>query len=262
MNNRMRPINGLTKAKRLLWGSPPNDISWAYIKMLREHNKTCKVFEVNPYIEVYQFRENLFGLYHPNCDGGGDVWLYLIVGSAKAMLIDTGYGLGDLAGLVGQLSGGKPIVVVNTHTGPDHVLGNFRFDKIYCHEYEVQNIHDKCTSDCFDYLFDKNGDNIWLQFDREDLPAYREFELIGVPDGHVWDLGDGHEVELVWTAGHQPGHAMFLDKKSRTLFTGDDVCSDVIGCGSPRDFKHYKEYMNVQSYRDCLLSLMRSDDSP
>ena len=39
-------------------------------------------------------------------------------------------------------------------------------------------------------------------------------------------------VELVWTAGHSSGHAMYIDKKGRYLFAGDDVCSDVTGCGS------------------------------
>ncbi len=255
------PINGASKAKRLKWGSSQNHISWAFMKELRENNKTMKVYDVNPYVEVYQFGDNMYGLFNQNCDGAGDVWMYLIIGPEKAMIIDTAYGLGDLKGLADEISGGLPLIVVNTHTGPDHVLGNVRFDKVYCHEYEIENIRNKCHPQAWDYLFDENGNNIWLQFDKEDLPEYKDFEIVGVPDGHIFNLGGDYDVELVWTAGHAPGHAMFLDKKGRYLFAGDDVCSDVIGCGGgPRPGSVNSEYCNLSSYRDCLDKLVKRLD--
>lgn len=256
MTGQMWPIQGASKAKRLKWGGIQNQMSWAYMKQLRENNKTMKVYDINPYVEVYQFRDNLYGLFNQNCDGAGDVWMYLILGPEKAMLIDTGFGLGDMKGLVDEITGGMPLVVANTHTGPDHVLGNYRFDTVYCHEYEVENIRAKCRPDAFDYLFDADGNNIWLQFDRNDLPAWRDYQLIGVPDGHTFDLGGGYQVEVVWTAGHAAGHAMFLDKTGRNLFAGDDVCSDVIGCGSgPKPGGFNNQYCNLTSYRDCLARL-------
>ena len=70
------------------------------------------------------------------------------------------------------------------------------------------------------------------QFDRQDTPEYRPYELIPVKNHHVFHLGGDHDVELIWQPGHDSGHAMFLDHKTRILFAGDDVCSDVIGCGS------------------------------
>ena len=79
----MLPIKGASKAKRIKWGSPQNQISWAYMKLLRENNKTMKVYDINPYIEVYQFRDNMYGLFNQNCDGAGDVWQYLIIGPEK-----------------------------------------------------------------------------------------------------------------------------------------------------------------------------------
>jgi len=253
----MWPINGASKAKRILWGNPQNQISWTYMKMLREGNKNMKVYEINPYVEVYQFRDNMYGLFNQNCDGAGDVWQYLVIGPKKAMLIDTAFGLGNQKGLVNQLTGGMPLIVVNTHLGPDHSLGNVLYDKVYCHEYEVDNIKGRVKPGAWDYLFDENGNNIWLQFDREDLPEYKDYELIGVPDGHTFNLGGDYDIELVWTAGHAAGHAMFIDKKGRNLFAGDDVCSDVIGCGSgPREGMFYNEYRNLTSYRDCLTKLV------
>ena len=98
------------------------------MKQLREKDKTRKVYDCNPYIEVYQFRDNMYGLFNQNCDGAGDVWMYLIIGPEKAMLIDT---------LVDEITGGRPIIVVNTHSHFDHAYGNCRFERAYCHEYEA-----------------------------------------------------------------------------------------------------------------------------
>ena len=113
----------------------------------------------------------------------------------------------------------------------------------------------------FDYLFDKSGKNIWLDFDKKDLPEYRDYELIGVPDGHVFNLGGDYDVEVVWTGGHAAGHAMYLDRKNGNLFAGDDVCSDVISCGGgPRPGGFYNRYRNVQTYRDRLAKLVERID--
>ncbi len=261
MINSMLPINGQSKAKRLKWGAEQNAISWAYMKMLREGNKTCKIYDVNPYVEVYQFRDNLYGLFNQNNDGAGDVWMYILIGEEKAMVIDTACGLGNQRGLVEEIIGDKPYYVVNTHLGPDHSFGNIHYDRVYCHEYEAENIKARVKPGLFDFLFDSDGNNIWLQFDKEDLPEYKDYELIGVPDGYTWDLGGGHTVELFWTAGHAAGHAMYIAAKDRILFGGDDVCSDVIGCGSgPRPGMHYGQYCNIQTYRDRLKLLCERID--
>jgi glyoxylase-like metal-dependent hydrolase (beta-lactamase superfamily II) len=259
--DRMYEINGQSKAKRLGWGSPQNQISWAYMKMLREGNKTCKIYDVNPYVEVYKLKDNLYGLFNQNSDGAGDVWMYILIGPEKAMVIDTACGLGNQRGLVEEILDGMPYIVVNTHLGPDHSFGNIQYDTVYCHEYEVDNIKTKVKPGMFDYLFDENGNNIWLQFDKKDLPEYKDYNLVGVPDGHIFNLGGDYDVEVIWTGGHAAGHAMYLAKKDKYLFAGDDVCSDVIGCGSgPRAGMFYQQYTNIQTYRDNLAKLVKRID--
>lgn len=250
-NSQMWPIKSGLKSKRIKFDVPQNQISWAFMKELREHNKTRRIYPVNPYVEVYQFRDNLYGLFTENCDGMGDVWMYLIIGSEKAMLIDTAYGLGDLKGLVDEISGGKPIVVVNTHEHYDHAYGNCRFEKVYCHEYLVPYLNNQ-NEHMWDYLFDAFGNNIWLEFDRNDLPEFKKYEIVGVKDGHKFNLGGDYEVELVFTGGHAAGHAAYLDKKGRNLFTGDNICSDVSGCGSVNIVKPgpYGENTSLKAYRD------------
>lgn len=251
------PIHSDLKSKRIKFDTPQNQISWAYMKELREHNRTRKIYPANPYVEVYQFRDNEYELFSENCDGLGDFFMHLIIGPEKAMLIDCGYGLGDTKRLVDELTGGKPLIVANTHEHPDHAYGNCRFDKVYCHEYlapylEMQNSHQ------WDYLFDDYGDNIWLQFDRRDLPAFKKYEVAGVKDGHTFNLGGDYEIELIFTGGHSPGHAAYLDKKNRILYTGDNICSDVSSCGSinvPRPGPH-GEQTELKVYRDNVQRLV------
>lgn len=250
-------IKSELKSKRIKYDTPQNEISWAYMKDLRENNKTRRIYLINPYVEVYQFRPNVYELFSENCDGLGDYFMHLIIGPEKAMLIDAGYGLGDVPGLVNHLTGNKPLVVVNTHEHPDHAYGLCRFDKVYCSEYlvpylQMQNAH------MWDYLFDEYGDNIWLQFDRKDLPVFKKYEIVGVKDGYTFNLGGDYEVELIFTGGHSPGHAAYLDKKAKILFTGDNICSDVSSCGSinvPRPGP-YGENTNLSVYRDNVKRLV------
>ena len=260
MNGQMWPIEGGSKAKRIKWGSPQNQISWAFMKELRENNKTKKIYECNPYVEVYQFRDNMYGLYNQNCDGAGDVWMYLIVGPKKCLLIDTAFGLGDTQALIDEITGGMPVIVVNTHSHFDHAYGNCRFEKVYCHEYE-EPLAKRQNAHLWDYLFDEDGNNIWLEFDKKDLPVWKEYELIGVPDGYTWNLGGDYEVELVWLGGHAPGMAGYLDKNNRIIYVGDNLCSDISGvAGGPRAGSINGQYQNLTVFRDNLTKLVSRID--
>ncbi len=242
-----RPIDSPLKSKRTIWREPENPIRWAYEKLLRERDKTKKVYDVNPYAEVYQFRENVYGIYTHNLDGMGDPWIYLIVGPEKAMLIDTGFGLGNLKGLVNEIIGDMPYFVVNTHCAYDHSYGNMQFDKVYVHEYEVYNLQTRMMPDKWDYLFDESGQGNWADFDRKDLVAFKEYEIVGVPDGHIFNLGGGYDIELLFLPGHSNGHAVFLDKKSRILFGGDDLCFGTVGVGGGKEGNPYKRYATVEA---------------
>ena len=248
------------KTNRTVYREPENPVRWAYEQLLRSHNKTKRIYPVNPYAEVYQFRDNLYGIYTESLDGMGDVWSFLIIGPEKAMLIDTGFGLGDLKGLCAELTGGMEIILVNTHAHFDHAYGNFPFGRVYCSEYEVPSMRSKNNPHIWDYLFDENGNGIWCDFDRNDLVKWQDYEIIGVPDGYIFDLGGGYEVELVHMGGHTPGHAGFLDKVNRIFFTGDDGCISnlSIGSGSPDD--PYYHMASVTTLRDNLAKLAARRD--
>ena len=217
-----RYIKSDLKSHRILW-EEERPIRWPYMKILREYS-TLKEFypEINPYVEAYKMRENVWALFQESMDGAGDLWMYVINGPERVLLIDTGFGVGDLKGLVQHLVGTeKEILVANTHHHYDHAYGNAQFDRCYCHQDEAFSMRRTMTPHIWDYLFDENGRNIYTEFDRRDIIPYRDYELIPIPTGYRFDLGGGYEVEAIPLRGHSAGQCAYLDHHNHIIFTGD-----------------------------------------
>lgn len=244
------PVRSDLKSKRLKWQEPQADLSWAWVKQLREKNRTRRVYDVNPYVEVYRFRDNLYGLYADNLDGLSDPWMYVIVGPKRALLLDTAFGLGDLKGLVDEITGGMPLIVVNTHGGPDHSYGNCRFERVCCHRYDVPKLKAQHAG-MWDYLFNEEGRNIWVDFDRKDLPEFRNYEIVPCEDGQIFDLGEGYRVTLFWMGGHTPGSSGLIDPVNRIFFPGDTLVSMRTSLGggvkTPLAEGEFAEYGTVET---------------
>lgn len=248
MAAKMLPIQSELKSSRIFWAKETGPLEWAYTKMIRETNRTKKIYDVDPYAEVYQFRDNMYGIFSENADGHTDQWSYLVVGPEKAMLIDNGFGIGNIRALAEEISG-KEVIMANTHASYDHSYGNFWFDRAYVQEFDAPLMEAQRNPHIWDYLFDENGKNIWLQFDREDLPKFHEYEIVPCKDHTVFDLGGGYKVEMIWMPGHQAGHAFFLDYQNRILFTGDGLESGttaITGVSKKGD-TYGPKYINVQS---------------
>ena len=262
--NKWRDIKSEYKMRRIKWVDDPIDRVWEWEKDMLENNPALKVYEEDPFVAVIQFRDNFWGLHAENADGLGDVWMYLIEGPEKGLLIDTAYGVGDTRALVEKLLNGKPYFVANTHVGIDHTLGNCRFDKVYCFPGEARKMR-LHNEHIWDYLFDENGNPKWLEFTREDLPVWKPYEIVEVEDGHVFDLGDGYEVEMIWTAGHAEGHAEFIDKHNRILFCGDNMtmqygANGLVDRPNPKPI-YGGEHCNYKSFKNGLEKIMQRYDT-
>jgi len=115
--------------------------------------------------------------------------------------------------------------------------------------------------DIWDYLFNEKAEGIWASFERKDLVAFKEYEVIGVPDGHIFNLGGDYEIELIFLPGHSNGHAAFLDKKGRILFAGDDACVGALGIGGGQKGSPYKKYATVEAlYHELKKLVARIDE--
>ena len=265
-----RPIKSDLKSERIVWETE-HPVRWSFMKILREYS-TLKQFypEINPYTEVYKVRDNVYALYNDSFDGAGDVWMYLVDGPEKALLVDTSFGVGDLKGLIKHLIGDKEIIVCNTHSHYDHCYGNAQFGRAYCHINEYNDIQSKNNPDIWDYLFNNTdepiqvwdtlvlpGEPLYTKFDRKDIivdidhkETYKPYELIPVEDGHIFDLGDGYEVEAVLIPGHTPGQCGYYDRHNHILF-----CGDVTGTSPRPKGTLYGEYCTVEAMHDALVKL-------
>jgi glyoxylase-like metal-dependent hydrolase (beta-lactamase superfamily II) len=235
--------------------------SWAWVVQLRENEKLKKVYKIHPYAEVYCLKEGIYSIYTESADGMGDPWAHLIIGPERAMLIDTSFGIGNLKGLVDKLTGKMPLIVANTHHHIDHSYGNCQFDRVYCHEYSVPYLEQQRNPHAWDHLYDKNGKGIWLEFDKKEIIPFKEYEIISCPNNYIFDLGGGHEVELIFMPGHAPGGCCYLDKKNRILFSGDTLLTMRVGVGGPIAGMPYGEFCKVTAFRNELAKLApRSDE--
>lgn len=83
----------------------------------------------------------------------GFVKRYLLVGTRKALLINSGYGKADLEAIVKRLTD-KPVTLVNTHGHLDHANSSAAFDA-YLHENDF-NIYEQHSSPEFLKPYYKN----------------------------------------------------------------------------------------------------------
>lgn len=249
-NKSCRPIKSDLKSYRIV-PATEKPSRWNFTKILREYSILKEFYpDINPYCELYQFRDNLYAIYSEGLTVGcSDMWNYLIIGPKKAMLIDTGYGVGNLRGICEKIAPNKEIICVNTHYHVDHVAGNPAFDKVYIHEYDVPHLL-KTRENCFDNLFDESGNPKDTFFSKEDLIAYKDYEIIGFKDGYIFDLGDNYFIEVKHLPGHTPGQSAFYDHQSHCLFIGDTT-----SCSGPQSGEEHPEYCTIRALRDGLLAL-------
>jgi glyoxylase-like metal-dependent hydrolase (beta-lactamase superfamily II) len=134
--------------------------------------------------------------------------MYLLEGQEKAMLIDTGYGVGNLRRFVEKLTD-KEIVVANTHFHPDHAAGNGEFEKVYLNK---------------NYEIDAPSVNSpqAVPFDITKLP-HPDYEKVFVGEGDKIELG-GRTVEVLDVKpAHCNSSLFFLDRGHRMFFCGDEL---------------------------------------
>lgn len=138
--------------------------------------------------------------------------IYLVEGSRRALLIDTGLGTVDLKPDVEALTD-LPYDVVVTHGHADHAGGNMFFPKVYMSADAAEDA---------DTFLDTGkilmGEGPWSV--AKEYAAAHTYEKVFVDDGHCFDLG-GKTVEVVSCPGHAKGCISLIDHEDRILFCGD-----------------------------------------
>jgi hydroxyacylglutathione hydrolase len=149
--------------------------------------------------------------------------MYLVAGKDKALLVDTGMGVGDLADLVRSLIP-LPVIVVNTHGHPDHAGGNGGFGGFFLHPADEPIMKLMCTDDYRRNdlkAFHGDGTPAYQRM-ASGLVNYRETRLNPLKEGMSFDLG-GRVFEVIEIPGHTPGGVCFLNEEEGIIFTGDMI---------------------------------------
>ncbi len=176
---------------------------------------------------------------------------YLLIGNEKAALIDTGYGCGDLKGLVKKHTD-KPIVVLITHAHRDHAMGAGPFGAAYMSPLDNQ----KYLEDCGMEIRKKGLYNGSLRPGATGLYEYVEesdwHEALALESfkpmlpGDTFDLG-GQTIEVLEGAGHSDGCVMLLFKDERLLLAGDACNDDTRIWTSVEDYMHLLKRVQRQT---------------
>ena len=126
-------------------------------------------------------------------DNGVRCMLY--IGTEKALLFDTGFGENGSVKPVAESLTSLPVMLVNSHADPDHIGCNAEFDAAYMHPSEM------------------------AYYAKHAKPGAKTLPLW---EGDIIDIG-GRSLEVVLIPGHTPGSIGLLDRKNRTIATGDTI---------------------------------------
>ncbi len=172
------------------------------------------------WFEIYKLNAMTYALAEPN--HYEEVISYLITGTKRAVLFDTGMGIGDIHDEVTALTQ-LPIVVVNSHSHFDHIGGNHQFEEIWSfkNQFENDRIERGYTrSECMTYMTEGSYVNLPAAFDLSTffLPGVRITKYLH--HGETIDLG-GRILTVHSTPGETPGAISLSDDLFNILFVGD-----------------------------------------
>ncbi len=206
-------------AARRQQDSTANVPDWCRRLPRPEYQKLQRVPSADPWFEVYKVAPGVFAIYEPH--QAEEAISFLILGSKRAAMFDTGLGIGDIKKVAKSLTG-LPIVILNSHTHDDHDGDDWEFSSVYGMDTEFTRISARGSR--VDAQAELAPGSVCGALPRGfDRNAYatKPFHITRwIHDGETIDLG-GRVLEVIGTPGHTPDSINLLDRKNGLLFTGD-----------------------------------------
>jgi glyoxylase-like metal-dependent hydrolase (beta-lactamase superfamily II) len=175
-----------------------------------------KAIQTHPWFHLEKINNHVWRIADGDIDN-----IYLIQGRDSALLIDSGTGAANLTNYLESIIA-LPLIVVITHSHPDHAGSINQFKKIHAHPEEFEMIRFFSTNEVRASMAVPMGLNRVadsLKFHVTDSSYIPVF--IPVLDGYVFDLGD-RKIEVIHVPGHTKGSICLLDHKDKLLYTGDN----------------------------------------
>ncbi len=147
------------------------------------------------------------------------VCAYLVKGSERAALLDTGFGIGDLRGYVESLIQ-TPYTVLLSHGHLDHAGGAGQFPEVYLNEkdWELEKWH--CTLEKRLYDVNNGPDGSSTGISADNLIPSRVEPYLPLQEGDIFELG-GITIWPVAVPGHTAGMMVFILPEDRVVILGD-----------------------------------------
>ncbi|MCM1048423.1 MAG: MBL fold metallo-hydrolase [Clostridiales bacterium] len=207
--------------------------------------KKAQVTQINS--TTYRFTEKPLG---------EAVYMYLLIGAEKALLIDTGYGLTDIPSAVQKITN-LPVLVVNTHGHMDHIHGNRFYKEVYLakedEEVFLRHANREYLTGLLKDILRENGLPLWIMklpilrgLVKKIVTAYPSSHK-PLPENNYFELGN-RRVDIVHTPGHTIGSISLLDQRNGWLFSGDTTCRKGV-------LLHFPESTDVETFRNSLKKL-------
>lgn len=173
---------------------------------------------------------------------------YLLLGTEKAILIDTGLGVANIKDIVQSLTA-LPVMVVTTHIHWDHIGGHKYFNNIAVHELEkkwlskdfpipLQVVKRNLTCEPCDFPKD---------FVLDEYQIFNGNANIILHDKDCLDLGN-RKIQVIHTPGHSPGHCCFYEIERKYLYAGDLIYSGCLDAFYPttNPLQFYESIKKIQ----------------
>jgi hydroxyacylglutathione hydrolase len=173
--------------------------------------KIAKGRMVDDYFAVEDLGEGTFAIGEPRYYQQN--YSYLIVGTTRAILFDSGSGTRNISGVVAALTR-LPVIAIVSHLHFDHFGGIAPFAQVAMIDLP------ETRADMPGEFFRPSRYEYMGFVDHRRAPLFRIAEWLA--PGTVIDLG-GRSLRVLSTPGHTPSSVALFDVENRRLFIGDFI---------------------------------------
>lgn len=149
------------------------------------------------------------------------VCISIIKGDKKAIIFDTGYGIGRLKDQINELIN-TPYIVILSHGHMDHSAGSSDFNEVYLNheDYKLYLKHNEINKRISYLEKAKSLNLISFEFDENRYINHNVTKVLDINEGDTFDLGSIF-VKVIKMEGHTKGSIGLLLTNKEILLVGD-----------------------------------------